>query len=187
MKKKLRQEISRKRQTLATSEVLEKSNTIKHRLFDSKWYQDAHNILFYISYNNEVHTHEMIRESLEKGKNVMVPKIDTHNKTLIASLFSCWDDLGLGPHSILEPKNECVREVPLSSIDLYIIPGIVFDDEGNRIGHGGGYYDRLLKKECSAHRIGLAFELQIIKRIPAEPHDKKVERIITEERTILCS
>ena len=187
MKKKLRQEISQMRRTLATSDILEKSYRIKHRLFASKWYQDAHTILFYISYNNEVHTHEMIQESLDKGKTVMVPKIDTRNKTLITSILSCWDDLCIGPHSILEPKDECEREVPVSSIDLCIIPGIVFDSEGNRIGHGGGYYDRLLKKECSAHRIGLAFELQVINRIPAEPYDKKVEMIITEERTILCS
>jgi 5-formyltetrahydrofolate cyclo-ligase len=129
----------------------------------------------------------MIQESLDKGKTVMVPKIDTHNKTLLISVLSCWDDLCLGPHSILEPKDDCVREVPLSSIDLCIVPGIVFDSEGNRIGHGGGYYDRLLKKKCPAHRIGLAFELQVINRIPAEPHDEKVEMIITEERTIVCS
>jgi 5-formyltetrahydrofolate cyclo-ligase len=187
MKKTLREQLLSRRKALAHAEVLAKSMKIKHRLFASPWYRDACTILFYVSYNNEVSTHEMIQESLINGKNVIVPKINTQNKALIISRLLCWDDLCPGVYSILEPKNDCVREVPVSSIDLCIIPGVVFDCKGNRIGHGGGYYDRLLQTKCHAHRIGLAFELQIVKSIPVERHDVKVETIITEERVIDCS
>ncbi len=186
MKKKLREQILGRRKGLARSEVLAKSMLIKHRLFASSWYRDACNILFYVSYNNEVNTHDMLQESLVNGKNVIVPKTDTQNKALICSRFLSWDDLCLGAFSIFEPKDDCVREVPFSSIDLFIIPGVVFDCKGNRIGHGGGYYDRLLQSRCHAHRIGLAFELQIVESIPVETHDIKVEKIITEERIIDC-
>jgi 5-formyltetrahydrofolate cyclo-ligase len=67
-----------------------------------------------------------------------------------------------------------------------IIPGVAFDSHGNRIGHGMGYYDRLLQKKMSAHCLGLAFELQIVESIPTEKHDVKVEKIVTEERIIIC-
>lgn len=186
MKKNLRQQIIQKRAALTSCEILEKSKKIRHRLFHSKWYRNATRILFYVSFDNEVHTHEMIQKSLKNGKKVMVPKIDTRRNALLLSELSCWDDLCPGVYSILEPKEICVRTVPLSSVDLCIIPGVVFDCKGNRIGHGGGYYDRLLQRNCDAHRIGLAFELQIVKTTPIEPHDIAVERILTEKRTIIC-
>lgn len=187
MKRKLREQILCKRKAMVCSEVEQKSREIKKRLFSSSWYKDATCILFYVSFNNEVNTHTMIQESFDKGKKIIIPKIDIKKKALILSRLINWDDLCPGSYSILEPKDTCVTKVPFSSIDLCIIPGIVFDCEGNRIGYGGGYYDRLLQSKCTAHRIGLAFELQIVKSIPAEPHDKKVEGIITENRIIVCS
>lgn len=186
MKKTLREQFLMKRAALTRSEVLERSLQIKHRLFASSWYRNARTILYYVSYDNEVGTHDMIQESLMNGKNVIVPKTDTRKKSLILSKLLRWEDLHLGSYSILEPREECVREVPVSSIDLLIIPGVVFDCQGNRIGHGMGYYDRLLMNKHRAHSVGLAFELQIIDKIPTEKHDIKVEKIVTEERIITC-
>jgi 5-formyltetrahydrofolate cyclo-ligase len=91
-----------------------------------------------------------------------------------------------GAYNILEPRQECVNEVSPESIDLMIVPGVAFDCQGNRIGHGMGYYDRLLQKKMRAHYFGLAFELQIVESIPSEKHDIKVEKIVTEERIIIC-
>lgn len=187
MKKQLREQIINRRKSLIYSEVQHKSAMIQQRLFSTSWYKNASCILFYVSYNNEVNTHNMIKETLRRDKTVIVPKTDTEKKTLILSKLESWDDLCLGSYSILEPKDHCVRDTALSSIDLCIIPGVVFDCEGNRIGHGGGYYDRLFQNTCHAHRVGLAFEFQIVNTIPSEPHDIKVEKIITEERAIDCS
>jgi 5-formyltetrahydrofolate cyclo-ligase len=186
MKRTLREQILNKRKALAYDDVLARSIKIKHRLFTTRWYQEACTILFYVSYDNEVNTHEMIQESLLRGKNIIVPKTDTRKKSLILSKVLCWDDLCSGEYSILEPKKDCVREVLLSSIDLCVMPGIAFDCNGNRVGHGGGYYDRLFQTKCVAHRIGLAFEFQIVPHIPVEKHDVKVEKILTEERVIDC-
>jgi len=149
-------------------------------------FKEAKTILFYVSYDNEVYTHEMIKESLEVKKQVVVPKTDMNKRTILCSTLTKWDDLLAGAYNILEPRQECLNEVSPESIDLIIMPGIAFDCQGNRIGHGMGYYDRLLKKKMNAHRLGLAFEFQIVENIPTEPHDIKVEKIVTEKRIITC-
>lgn len=186
MKKSLRERLLKKRKDLQQSEVMIKSCQIKHRLFSLPWYRSSQTILFYVSYDNEVDTHDMIQESLNKGKKVIVPKADTLNKTLCLSELLNWDHLSPGAYSILEPRDECIHEVPLSSVELLIVPGIGFDYHGNRIGHGMGYYDRLLKNTEQAHSIGLAFECQLTESIPMEHHDEKVEMILTEKRSITC-
>ena len=186
MKQQLREQILQKRNMLTLREVREKSMEIQQHLMDLSWYQNAQSILFYVSYKNEVHTHEMIQKSLKNGKHVVVPKTDCQRKELILSTLCCWDDLCSGSYSILEPRDDCIKKVPLTSIDLCIIPGVVFDTKGNRIGHGGGYYDRLFQMNSRAHRLGLAYELQIVPSIPVETHDIKVEKIITEKRIIDC-
>jgi 5-formyltetrahydrofolate cyclo-ligase len=167
-------------------EILEKSRRIKDQLFHTQEFKDAKTILFYISYDNEVNTHEIIQESLTMKKRIAVPKTDVNARTIICSALTQWDDLTSGAYTILEPRQDCVKEIPLESIDLIILPGIAFDYQGNRIGHGLGYFDRLLQKKIHAHLFGLAFELQIVKNIPTEKHDKKVEKIVTEDRIINC-
>jgi 5-formyltetrahydrofolate cyclo-ligase len=186
MKKSLREQFLIKRKELSKSEVKKRSLQIQNRLFSLPWYRTTHNILFYISYDNEVNTHDMIKESLRIGKTVLVPKIDTQKKTICLSKLLSWDDLSPGAYSILEPREDCIREVPVSLVELLIVPGVAFDLRGNRIGHGMGYYDRLLKNTVQAHSIGLAFEYQIMKSLPAEEHDEKVEMIVTEARSIHC-
>ena len=126
----------------------------------------------------------MIKESFKIKKQVVVPKTDKCNRTILCSSLTRWDDLIIGAYTILEPRQECLNKVSLESIDLIIIPGIAFDCQGNRIGHGMGYYDKLLKKNMNAHR--LAFELQIVENIPTDRQDVKVEKIVTEERIITC-
>lgn len=186
MKKSLREQFLMKRKELLKSEVKKKSLQIQHHLFSLQWYRTAQTILFYVSYDNEVDTHDMIRESLMNGKTVLVPKTDTQKKTICVSKLLSWDDLSPCAYSILEPREDCIREVPVSSIELLIVPGVAFDLHGNRIGHGMGYYDRLLKTTFQAHSIGLAFEYQILTSLPAEEHDEKVEMIVTEDRSIQC-
>ena len=186
MKKEIRSAILKKRKSMLFSEVLEKSERIKEQIFHADEFKDAKTVLFYVSYDNEVYTHKMIKKSLEIKKQVIIPKIDMKNRTILCSSLTQWDDLLAGAYNILEPRQECLNEVALESIDLIIIPGIAFDYRGNRIGHGMGYYDRLLQKKMKANRLGLAFELQIVESIPTDKYDIKVEKIVTEERIITC-
>ena len=176
----------RVRNNLSKSELLEKSNLIKKRLFEMDDFKQASTILFYISYDNEVHTHDMIKESMSNGKKIVVPVTDKEKKKLILSELKNWNDLTHGAYNILEPKKERIVEISLESIDLILVPGIGFDKHGHRIGHGGGYYDKLLENAKHPSIIGLAFELQIADAVPTEKHDIPVNKIITEERTVTC-
>src|SRR5512136_939141 len=104
MKQTLRQHMLKKRNEVPKLEIQKKSDQIKQRLFSSPWYKDAQNILFYVSYNNEVNTHDMIKESLRDGKTVIVPITDTRKKSLHLSKLFNWDDLCPRAYSILEPR-----------------------------------------------------------------------------------
>jgi len=186
-KTRLRKKLMKIRSDLSKSEVFGKSNQIKRRFFEMDELKHAHAILFYVSYDNEVYTHDMIKESLSTGKKVVVPITDTEKHCLILSRLNNWNDLEYGTYSILEPKKNCIDEVSLDEVDVIIVPGVAFDESGNRIGHGVGYYDKLLRNSKNASHIGLAFELQIVDRISAERHDVKVDKIVTEKRVIVCS
>jgi len=186
MKEKLRKKIMDIRKNISNSEIFEKSKEIKERVYKMKAFRQASTILFYVSYDNEVYTHDMIRENLANKKNVVVPITDKEKHCLIISKLKRWEDLERSTYSILEPKKDCVYEVSLDEIDLILVPGVVFDESGNRIGHGIGYYDKLLKNSKRAIHIGLAFEVQIVNDIPAEEHDVKVDKIVTEDRIINC-
>jgi len=185
MKDKLRRELIKLKNNLSKSELLEKSNIIKKRLFEMNEFKQASTILFYISYDNEVHTHNMIKESMSNRKKIIVPITDKDNKKLLLSELKNWNDLSHGAYNILEPRKECIIEVSLDSIDLILVPGIGFDKHGHRIGHGGGYYDKLLEN-ATAQSIGLAFHLQVLDKIYVEKHDVSIHKIITEKEIIYC-
>jgi 5-formyltetrahydrofolate cyclo-ligase len=180
MKRILRKRHLEKRESLLPEEVLKRSEKIKKALFRLSEYKQSKTILFYVSKGNEVRTIEMIKEAL-KEKTVVVPKADKKNKRLLISKIKSLDELDEGCFGILEPVT--ISKIEIKDIDLIIVPCVAFDKSCNRIGHGGGYYDRFLKK-IKIPRIGLAFESQIADEIPCEPHDIKLDRIITEKRVI---
>ena len=186
MKKILRKELIEKRKSLSKKDVIEKSNKIKNQLFELTEFIQAYTILFYVSYDNEVHTHQMIKDSLILVKNVIVPISKKDDRSLILSKLERWEDLESGSYGILEPRAEKIKEISIDEINLIIVPGVGFDKGGHRIGHGKGYYDNLLNKSNNALHIGLAFEIQIVKKIPIEQHDIPVDKIITEDRIINC-
>jgi len=186
MKNQIRKQLILKRKNLTWSEVIEKSSIIKNKLFKLNDFKQASTILFYVSYNNEVYTHEMIKELLTSKKIVVVPIADKKNRSLILSKIKNWNNLSVGSYNILEPKKEIIKEVNIESIDLMIVPGVGFDENGRRIGHGKGYYDKLLKNSKHATSIGISFECQIVKRIPTQNHDIPVDKIVTEKRVIYC-
>ena len=174
------------RKNLSKDEVLEKSRTVKKYLFDMKEFKQSECVLFYVSYDNEVFTHDMIKETLSMGKKVVVPVSDVEKKVLVLSDLRCWDDLAVGSYNILEPPIDKISEVSVDDIDLIVVPGVGFDILGYRIGHGWGYYDKLLKKGRNIVSVGLAFECQIVDEIPTESHDYPVDMIITESQVIVC-
>lgn len=185
MKEELRKEIKQKRRKLRKEEQRKKSKQIKEKLFSLKEYKEANTILFYVSYNGEVYTHDMIKEALE-NKIVVVPISNVDDKTLNLSILKHFNDLETGSYGILEPKKDFIKEINFDEIDIVIVPGVAFDINGNRMGHGKGYYDKLLEK-TKVTTVGLCFEFQLFEKIPTDNHDKPVNIIITEKRTIYCN
>lgn len=184
-KEDLRKEILKARNNLNKQEILKKSQAIEKRLFSLDEFKEAKVVMFYISFGSEVNTHFMVEDSLKIGKKVAVPFCKTESQELAASFITSFrEDLEAGAYGILEPKKMKRAETPLSQIELILIPGLVFDLGGHRLGYGQGYYDKFLKEIPGVTVVGLAYELQIVERLPRFPHDIAVSKIITEARLI---
>lgn len=184
-KKQLRSYLIEKRRRTSTNIMLKNSKKISDNLLSHSEFNEAIHVLFYVSTKEEVLTHSMIKKTLSLPKMVYVPLSRTKTHTLLISELNQFSDLIPGTYGILEPRKEKIKPVPLERLDLSIVPGVGFDEKGHRIGQGGGYYDWLLS-HTNATSIGLSFEFQIQDTIPTEPHDQRVDFIITEKRVISC-
>jgi 5-formyltetrahydrofolate cyclo-ligase len=182
-KKMLRKSVLALRDSMDMAEIEFKSRLIKERLLVLEAFLDSRTVLFFLSFGKEVRTEEMVRESLALGKNVLVPKTDTKNHRLILSRLVDYDaDLAPGVWGIPEPRPEALRPAGAQEVDLVIVPGVAFDMEGNRLGYGGGYYDRLfptLKKATPL--VALAFACQLVATVPTEEFDRPVDCLVTEK------
>ena len=149
-------------------------------------------VLTYVSFRSEVSTYGIIDRFLKMGVKVAVPRVE-EEEIRFYHISSC-DDLADGYMGIPEPKTTCrpwekktaglTSGSPVSHIDtLVLVPGSVFDRQGNRIGYGGGFYDRFLTDHQGMYSIGLAYECQIADEIPADEWDRKVDMVITPEHT----
>ena len=185
-KEEIRRKILKKRLSLSPEDIRGKSQQVFLHLAETVEYKNSQNIMFYVATRSEVQTEEMIKTSIKVGKNTFVPIILTECTNLAPSKIYDFDnELGKGKKGILEPKREYYRLFSPEDINLVITPGVAFDLSGNRIGRGFGYYDNFLRKvSSSAKIIALAFEMQIVKKIPNDKNDIPVDKIITEKRIV---
>jgi len=185
-KASLRKEILAKRDSIPPVVKKVKDKSIEARLFLLPEFTTAKTIFFFASFRSEVDTVGMIRRALDEGKRVLLPRVEGHNLGLyeIKSL----DELVPGYMNIPEPfVLTDDRKITINDINAVIIPGAAFDETGNRIGYGGGFYDRLLAQlQKSVPVIAPTYEEQVIDVVPAEPHDQKVSIIVTDSREIRC-
>ena len=187
MKAAARDGALRRRELLSEEECIRKSRLVIERLKEQSEFKNAKTILCYVSFRREVHTHELIQELLEEGKKRICVPLSNFPKKLIfpREITNFETDLEEGNFGILEPKANA-RKIPLEEIDLVLAPGVAFDTCGNRLGYGGGFYDRFLNQIPKTPAIALAFELQMIEQTHCEAHDCLVDKIITEKRVIRC-
>ena len=162
--------------------VREKSLRIYRRLIDMPAYQLARCIACYVSIKNEVDTRTVIQKAIGGGKRVGVP-VTRADRGMDFQAIAGLSDLRPVHYGLREPVPNPKMVLLPHTIDLILVPGIAFDRLGHRIGSGGGYYDRFLVR-TEAVRIGLSYGFQIIDRVPAEPHDVKMDLIITENEVI---
>jgi len=189
LKKTIRDEILKTRGQMSPDEVLDKSNSIKMKITELDEYKKSKMIMCYVDFKNEVMTGALIEYSLKQGKRVCVPVVinEKGKRDMLASeLFDMEKDLETGSFGIREPKKTCIRPVNPEDIDLVIVPGLAFDLNKNRIGFGGGFYDRFLPKvRKDAFKVAVAYDFQIREKLPVEYYDMPVDMIVTESRIIL--
>ncbi|MPM47880.1 putative protein YqgN [bioreactor metagenome] len=183
-KKILRNKILSIRDSLNRNEKEIMDNEIFNKLKNTELYKNARNIFIYISFSNEINTINIIKKALEDKKDVFIPKIYKTNKSMKAIKLNSFDDLKKNSMGILEPIDDS-KYIEKENIDLIVVPGVVFDKDCNRIGYGGGYYDRYLKDIAyKNNKVVLAYDLQVIDKIENEKHDIKVDYIITNTKII---
>jgi len=185
MKKSIRKEVLNRREEIPTDIKPIKDSLIRKRLISLPEFITAKTILFYASFRSEVETLSMIKESLEMGKRIVLPRVDREKHMLALYEIKDVSELTAGYMGIPEPLQGDERLRSIDDTDLVIIPGAGFDLSGNRLGYGAGYYDILLRKrKKKLPVIAPAYEEQLVDSIPAEEHDVRVDTIITDKRVI---
>ncbi len=179
-KQALRKHLKQARRGLSERQRQLYSGQIAARLYDLNEYQQAQSVFSYISYANEVHTHEIIKRMLLEKRLVTVPKI-INSESMQAQRFTAWESCKPDAMGILSPEETQPYE---GYTDLVITPGLGFTDRGQRIGFGAGYYDKWFQNNEIGISIALAFEVQMVDEMPLEVTDIPVDIIITEKRII---
>lgn len=181
-KQELRNQMRAKLAALAPADVRSKSAAIWERLSVLPEFAEATRLLVYVSKGPEVDTQGLIQQLLALGRQVCVPWFDAKKQKYVASaLHDFKSDLATGRFGILEPGREAVRPVAGNQIDAALVPGLAFDETGNRLGRGMGYFDSILE-EIRGAKIALAYDFQILSGVPVEAHDACVDFIVTETK-----
>lgn len=136
-------------------------------------FRAANTILLYYSLPDEVNTHEFVRK-WSREKQILLPVVVGDD--LEIRKYTGPQDLATGSYGIEEPTGELFTDY--AAIDFIAVPGVAFDRNGNRLGRGKGYYDRLLPRIPQAYKIGICFPFQIVEEVPAEPFDIRMDEII---------
>ncbi|MDH4231405.1 MAG: 5-formyltetrahydrofolate cyclo-ligase [Nitrospirota bacterium] len=182
----VRKELLRKRDRIPAEVRKVKNRLIRERLLSLAEFKNASVIFFFASFRTEVDTAELIKTSLSAGKRVVLPKVEKERHELLLYEIRDFGELSPGYMGIPEPPAQEGR-MSINDVELVIIPGAGFDISGNRIGYGGGYYDRLLSGlQKPVTVIAPAFEEQVVDSLPSEPHDIRVQMLVTDSRLIRC-
>ncbi len=158
-------------------------NEIKEQLFTYKHYLRSETIGLTIAMKNEVNTKSIIEAAWSEGKKVAVPKCDPKSKQMTFYYLTEWNQLETVYFGLKEPKPEETIICHTHEIDLLVVPGLIFDQKGYRIGFGGGFYDRFLQNYPNA-TVSLAYEFQLVDSVPVESFDIPVQAIITNEQLL---
>lgn len=182
-KSAVRTEMRRLRENLVPADRAERSRRIAERLWTLPAFTRGRHVLFYAAAGGEVETLPLLEQWLAGGRTVILPRVEGDGVTLVE--VGQLEDLSPGYRDILEPRRGTGQIVSWEEVDLALVPGLAFDLQGNRLGRGGGHYDRgLARIGRQALKIGLAFDFQIVERLPVEDRDIPVDLVVTETRMI---
>ena len=199
-KQELRKEIRNRKRQFTQGQLGELSLSAISKLRKHPKVMAAHTLLLYYSLPDEVNTHEWIDELVAEGKRVLLPVV-VNDKDMVIREYTGKHDLAEGSFHIMEPIGKLFPEEKYPEIEVAIIPGMSFDDDGHRLGRGKGYYDRFLTKlrgtevdksgtevdksdtedknlGTEVYKIGVCFGFQKLQEIPFESHDILMNEVI---------
>ena len=183
-KKQIREQAHANRNAQPDKDEL--SRLILERFVALPEYQAAKTVMYYVDVRSEVRTRHFLPTALQHDKRIVVPYCVDGELELFH--LTAMEELAVGMYKILEPRSElrqlAEKRVTPRQLDLVMVPGVAFDASGARMGHGFGYYDKLLQHaRPDAPLVALAFECQLFPEIPTQVHDIYMDRIITEKTT----
>lgn len=161
------------------------SKRITDRVISLAEYQSAVCVMWYVDAGDEARTRQTLAAELEGGKKIVIPYCV--DGALQLFMLESMDELETGSYRILEPRvalrNVPYKRVGVREVDLILVPGVAFDARGGRIGHGKGYYDKMLEHVRSETTlVSLAFECQMFAEIPMQDHDIPMDKVVTEQK-----
>ncbi len=184
VKSAIRREMRSKRKALTSEERALASGVIRQKLLSDRRIMETLSkqggaLAVYLSSKEEIDLDDFIAGMFKRGVDVVAPHWngETYDLARLKSLSD--DDLRLGPMSIREPAEADI--VKPADVSVWIVPGLAFTASGSRLGYGGGWYDRFLTSSCRGSlKIGVAHAFQLVEELPEEPHDIRLDRIVTD-------
>ncbi len=185
-KQALRSKGLARRAALAEADCQLLSRAIQARVLQWHCYLTCRSVALYSAIQNEVRTDDLLAHALESGKKVFYPRVGEDDSAGFFRVLAA-DEMRAGRYGILEPAGTTrLADVEFEALTIFV-PGVAFDLQGNRLGRGRGWYDRLLQQAGErAAIVALAYEFQIVDAVPAGPGDQKVNYAITEKRVVDC-
>ena len=181
-KSNLRATVLARRDAIPEQQRWMRSEVISRKVQALPEFAAAKVVMAYMSMGSEFDTRPLVEAVLQRGAQLVLPRVDKATKTL--ALYAVCDlqhDLKSGVWGIREPDPARCKVVPLSQVDLILMPGAVFDRERRRLGYGGGFYDKMLAlPERHALTVAAAFDEQMVLCVPTEPHDIPVDILVTD-------
>ena len=177
----LREQVRARLKSISPEQRTIASAQLRARLAAERFFADATSILFFAPLPDEPDVWPLLEKTLAAGKTVALPRFDSTTQSYIAvRVQNLTSDIVTGQFGIREPAAACAL-LPLNQLDLLLVPGVAFDLNGGRLGRGKGFYDRLLASVRGA-TCGVAYDEQIVAAVPVEPHDIRLNYILTPTR-----
>lgn len=185
-KKFIRNNYLRKRIALQEDDVRTCSDKVCKQLGYLDVLKVVNEFVFYYPFQNEVDLLSTAKELLDRGKQVFFPKyLKDQKKYVLARIHDLENDFVLGKYGIPEPiENIRFFEPDDLKNPVWFIPGVAFDRDGNRLGRGGGYYDRFLSR-VNGYYVAVAYDWQLIDEVPSEKHDAKIDALVTDSEVLI--
>ena len=183
VKVSLRQELKNLRESLSPAQRVAAAMAAEAKILDLPEWKKAQVVCLYASFKGELPTTQLLQLLINSEKRCVLPKVNSEGQPELYEIKS-FQDLELSSLEILEPKINCPRIHP-TQIDFFLVPGIGFDRQGNRLGHGAGFYDRLLALASpTAFLLGYGYDFQVVDAIPHEAHDIVMHAMVTPSQVI---